>query len=192
MPLLKSPKKVDNSVPRAHNQNLFPGDLPLPRVEALPMFKISVHNDKQTQQLVHEAGPLELGRGLARDLPRIQVDDEYISRDQLRMEALANGRIRLENLSQKNAIRILPNNCLEVGKAQELALPVQLSIGRTQIQIGAANINANQTAMTLKRPMSSLAGTLPDLGAPDIDEDSLVVLDAPVRADSAGLRRRPL
>jgi len=156
------------------------------------MFKISVHNDKQTQQLVHEAGPLELGRGLARDLPRIQVDDEYISRDQLRVEALTNDRIRLENLSQKNAIRIVPNGCLEVGKAQELALPVQLSIGRTQIHIGAATSNPSQTAVTLKRPVSSLAGTLHDPGAPDIDEDSLVLLDAPVRADSASLRRRPL
>src|SRR6266404_6109769 len=99
------------------------------------MLKITIKNDKQSQQIVHGAGPLELGRGSARDVPRLHVDDEYVSRDQLRLEALAGGRLLLENLSLKNPVQIAAGERIDAGEKREVPLPVQVLIGRTQVEV---------------------------------------------------------
>src|SRR5437764_9801865 len=41
------------------------------------MLSISVVNDKQNQQLEHESGPLEFGRGPQQDVRRVVIDDVY-------------------------------------------------------------------------------------------------------------------
>ena len=63
------------------------------------------------QRFEHEAGPLEFGRGPQRQARRCLIDgDPTASRDQLRIELLADGRVRLENLSQRNPV-VMPDFC---------------------------------------------------------------------------------
>src|SRR5437016_2967073 len=47
------------------------------------MLIITVVNDKQNQQVEHESGPLEFGRGPQLEAPRLAVDDIYTSKNQL-------------------------------------------------------------------------------------------------------------
>ena len=72
------------------------GRFPLSRNGRL--LKFSVINERQQRQFTHAGGPLELGRGPRRDMERFVVEDRFVSRDQLRVEELAPGRIRLELL----------------------------------------------------------------------------------------------
>ena len=102
---------------------------------------IEVANAVRQQQLEHEAGPLEFGRGPKRETKRCLIDgDPTVSRDQLRIEQFANGRIRLENLSQRNPV-VLPGRCrIAEMQSQVVDLPVVMVIGQTTISIQAEAI----------------------------------------------------
>ena len=80
------------------------------------MLIIHVSNDKQNQRLEHAEGPIELGRGPQREVKRFMVEDISVSRDQLRMEELPSGRLRVENLSVKIPV------ALADGQSQERVL----------------------------------------------------------------------
>jgi adenylate cyclase len=102
---------------------------------------IEIANAVRQQQLEHEAGPLEFGRGPQRETKRCLIDgDPTVSRDQLRIEQFANGRIRLENLSQRNPV-VLPGRCrIAEMQSQVVDLPVVMVIGQTTISIQAEAI----------------------------------------------------
>src|SRR5262245_65684155 len=75
------------------------------------MLRFLVSNKRERQHFEHLAGPIEFGRGPERDgIIRCIVQDGYISRDHVRVEEQADGRIRIENLSARNSIRILADN----------------------------------------------------------------------------------
>src|SRR5439155_27005796 len=63
------------------------------------MLIIQVTNEKQNQRLEHPEGPIELGGGPQRDVKRFMVEDISVYRDQLRVEELAPGNLRVEYLS---------------------------------------------------------------------------------------------
>ena len=66
------------------------------------MLTLTVTNKLETQQLTHTGGPLELGRGPARDgTARVVVRDAFVSRDHVRLEELPGGKVRVVNLSTK-------------------------------------------------------------------------------------------
>src|SRR5437660_1112059 len=137
------------------------------------MLKVTIKNDKQSQQIVHGAGPLELGRGNARDLPRLHVDDEYVSRDQLRLEGIADGRLLLENLSLKNPVQIAAGETIDVGEKREVPLPVQVIIGRTHVEITQADQASARVRETLLRPVVK---PTPQADGDLSDDSSLVAL----------------
>lgn len=97
------------------------------------MFLIQVHHGKDAKQLTHGTGPLEFGRGPDRGTPRFVLADPYVSRDQLRVESTADGRLRLENLSRKREIRVGADRILGVGQALEVEMPATLVVGNTAL-----------------------------------------------------------
>ena len=61
------------------------------------MLHITLANDRQRRQIVHEAGPIEFGRLPKPGCEQIVVDDPYTSREQLRLEELPTGDVRIHN-----------------------------------------------------------------------------------------------
>jgi adenylate cyclase len=102
-------------------------------------LRLDVENSVQRQQLDHDAGPLEIGRGPQRALKRFQIlGDPSVSRDQLRIEEQPGGRVRLENLSQHIAV-VVPDRChIPELQSQELDLPVLLTMGHSRLSIALA------------------------------------------------------
>src|SRR6266404_922898 len=99
------------------------------------MLRFHVSNKREQQQFEHQVGPIEFGRGPKRDsAARCVIQDLSVSRDHVRIEEL-NGELKLENLSQKNPIRLGDSTVLDPGKSCQLALPLRLSIGETLIDI---------------------------------------------------------
>lgn len=99
------------------------------------MLIIKVTNDKQNQQMEHPLGPLELGRGPQRDIKRIMIEDGGVSRDQLRVEELPNGRLRIDNLSLKIPVMLENGAEVPMGGNREVPLPISLSMGNTWVEI---------------------------------------------------------
>src|SRR5262245_14152762 len=102
------------------------------------MIRVHVQNDKQSQQFEHDSGPLEFGRGPQQKHRRFVVEDVFFSRDQLRIEELSGGRVRLDNLSQKNAMVLGGSKALVVGTRVDADLPICLTLGKTRIELAGA------------------------------------------------------
>src|SRR5262249_7428820 len=86
----------------------------------------------------HSAGPLELGRGPQRnDVPRCTIQDLYVSKDHVLLRELEDGQVRLENLSQRNAIRLGDGVLIPVGAGRNLDPPLSFTIGETTVRIDA-------------------------------------------------------
>lgn len=101
------------------------------------MLRINVHNSNQRGQLTHAAGPLEFGRGPQRQSPRYCILDPTVSKDQLRVEPLDEGRLAVCNLSRKNHITLDDGERIPPGGTRVLDLPARLCAGRTWIEIEA-------------------------------------------------------
>jgi adenylate cyclase len=99
------------------------------------MLRITVTNKHERKQLEHDDGPIEFGRGPQRDVTRCTIQDPFVSNDQLRLEPLSAGRVRLENLSRRNAVRLADGSSIAVGGSRDVELPVRLSVGETLIDI---------------------------------------------------------
>src|SRR5699024_5201148 len=84
-------------------------------IRETPMIRVRVKNEKQQQDLEHQGSALEFGRGPQRNFRRVVVDDVFCSRDQLRIEELPGSRLRLENLSSKNAVTLSTGTIIAVG-----------------------------------------------------------------------------
>jgi signal transduction histidine kinase len=100
------------------------------------MLRCYVSNDRERQQLEHQAGPLEFGRGPKRgDLARCVIHDPYVSKDHVRIAELAGNRLRVENLSGKQPIWLSANSSILPGGAFDLDLPARLTVGDSVIDI---------------------------------------------------------
>src|SRR5581483_1807351 len=116
----------------------------------------------------HSTGPLEIGRGPRRATPRLTLEDLYVSRDHLLAEEVAPGRLRLENISRKNAVEIENETPLSTGSVRILPLPVRVQIGRSSLRFEATLLPSDANLQTVRRPFavdSALAvPRLSDLG----------------------------
>src|SRR5262245_29602597 len=114
------------------------------------MFRVLVSNESQNQLIEHDGGPLELGRGPQRDCPRSIVNDPTVSRDQLRVEEIGIGRVRVVNLSQKRKVWPGDGVCLAPGESRDLEMPVRLTVGATQLEItqGGGEIFETESLLT--------------------------------------------
>ena len=98
------------------------------------MLQIMLANERQQRQIAHEGGPLEFGR-----LPKancdyqIVVDDPYTSREQVRLEELASGDVRVVNLGSPI---VLPDGSkLPTGQTINLIAPARIAFGTTSLDL---------------------------------------------------------
>jgi adenylate cyclase len=99
------------------------------------MLRILVNNDKQKRRLEHAAGPLEFGRIPQHGTQRVVLDDPHVSRNQMRIRERSNGKLEIENISQRTPIYFPDGSTLDVGARREFDLPVRLNVGTTLIEI---------------------------------------------------------
>src|SRR5947209_5035258 len=100
------------------------------------MLRFHVSNKRERQQFEHPVGPIEFGRGPKRNnTARCVIQDLSVSRDHVRIEEGSGGQVRVENLSQKNPIRLADNSVIGPGSSRDLGLPLRLTVGETLIDI---------------------------------------------------------
>jgi hypothetical protein len=106
------------------------------------MLRFHVHNTRERQQLEHGSGPIEFGRGPRRhNIPRCTIQDDYVSRDHVRIEELPSGKLYIENLSTRQPI-VLVTRAIPPGGSDTQPMPVRLAIGGTMIDVEAAPAEA--------------------------------------------------
>lgn len=98
------------------------------------MLWILVSNKGGRERFLHRAGRLEFGRGPQRDVPRRTLLDPTVSTNQLCIEELENGRLRLTNLSARVKIRLADGSLVEPGAEFCAVLPTRLHMGDTLIE----------------------------------------------------------
>jgi adenylate cyclase len=122
------------------------------------MITIQVTNKKQNLQFEHAAGPIEFGRGPKRKLERFVINDLFVSRDQLRLEEQADGKLLAENLSTKQEVFLPDGSCIGMGDTKEMQLPVRLVIGQTYLDVYPVSAETldQQTLSTVEQPAASV------------------------------------
>ena len=138
------------------------------------MLHFTIIFNGQTVEIEHPSGAFELGRGLERDnIPRYRSNDSYVSGNHVRVEQIANSKVSVLNLSQRNSIRIDKGDPINIGATVQVLLPVTLFIGETSVRIdeifdedfsgeSEALLGSMESAITLRPGESS--GILLDLG----------------------------
>src|SRR5262249_44851037 len=102
------------------------------------MLRVHLSNTRDHREFEHSAGPLELARGLQRNaVPRCTIQNLYAPKDHALFRELEDGQVRLENLSQRNAIRLGDGVLIPVGAGRNLDPPLSFTIGETTVRIDA-------------------------------------------------------
>jgi adenylate cyclase len=85
----------------------------------------------------HHAGPIEFGRGPERDgIPRVVIEhDLRVYRNHLRAQELPGSQVRLENLSERNSVKIGDERILAPGMSCQANLPTRVILGETLLEI---------------------------------------------------------
>ncbi len=114
------------------------------------MFHITLINPDQHEELPHEAGPIELGRAPAADHACLTINDQYISRRQVRLEQLPDGRIRIDNLGAD----LVTSDGLTLSRHQQhhVRLPATLTRGHTRIEL-SPHQSADAVLHTIAEPV---------------------------------------
>jgi adenylate cyclase len=99
------------------------------------MLTIRINESGHVQEYEHRKGILELGRGHKRKHRRLTIHDGSASRDQLQIEELADGRVRLRNLSSSQEVQLADAGAIAIGEVREHSLPVRISFGGTRVEI---------------------------------------------------------
>ncbi len=123
------------------------------------MLRIHVSNSKQNLQLEHDAGPIEFGRGPQRQVRRCIIDDDYVSRNQLTLEELPDGRVRVENLSERIKVEPIDDLPIDIKEQRAFRLPVCLMVGYTRIEIEPVLDDSldKESLMTISEPLRGLS-----------------------------------
>ncbi|MBM3978886.1 MAG: hypothetical protein FJ304_01115 [Planctomycetes bacterium] len=104
------------------------------------MLTLTVANKLETQQLTHNAGPLEIGRGPARTgTARVVVKDAFVSRDHIRIEEVPGRKVKVVNLSTKAPLTIDGHAVLNPGADCDYLLPVRLAVGETVVDVDSGD-----------------------------------------------------
>jgi adenylate cyclase len=135
------------------------------------MLRIRVSNRLEQQEIEHPSGPLEFGRGPARNhVPRCVLKDLYVSKDHIRVLELEDGLVRVENLSQRNSIRLDDGTVIATGNCREFVPPVHLMVGETTVDIERPQPESEERLLQViapafpRRPEDSTHTTLMELG----------------------------
>ncbi len=140
------------------------------------MLQISLANERQQRQITHEGGPLEFGR-----LPKancdyqIVIDDPYTSREQVRLEELDSGDVRVINLGSPI---VLPDGSkLPTGQAINLIVPARIAFGTTVLDLVVVPKDPFTASMhTIDPPSRSgtLVSTVEELAADEAPSAELL------------------
>jgi adenylate cyclase len=121
------------------------------------MLRFQVTNDVQNAKWTHGAGPFELGRAPAESgtVPRFVIEDRYVSRNQLRVEAVNDTQVLLENLGA--LLEFGDGSTLQPKEVRVFSLPVRLTAGYSKIDISvevpAPLAETNESYVTISRPI---------------------------------------
>src|SRR5437660_8597010 len=104
--------------------------------ELRTMLRFQLSNKRERHEFEHVAGPIEFGRGGQRNgVPRCVIQDLYVSKDHVHVLELEGGKVKVENLSTRNSIRLADNTIIAVGTSRDLATPIHLTVGETYLNI---------------------------------------------------------
>jgi adenylate cyclase len=154
------------------------------------MITVQITHSGQTWEYEHDQGILELGRGPQRQYTRLILEDQSVSRDQLQVEELAGGRVRIRNLSSNREVRLAGTATIAIGQVREHSLPVRMAIANTQVEIragrGAADKADTDDAAVEKECYLTLPSS-PTLGFPSAKRRPLKSLgESPSPEEIAG------
>ena len=126
------------------------------------MLLFTLANERQRRSIQHNEGPIEFGRLQQGQCARIVVDDPFTSRDQLRIEELPTGDVRVANLG--SPVTLADGSQLNVGAARRFTPPVRLVFGCTTLEIGLipeADVPGTGSGMqTIARPGGADTGSV--------------------------------
>jgi adenylate cyclase len=136
------------------------------------MLRIRVVEPDQIQEYEHADGPVELGRGRARGVRRIVLRDSAVSRDHVRLEEIAAGWVRVENLSQTNYVQPSEGAAIDRGASRDVRVPVSLLVGHVRIDLepGAPEQSEPGPLHTIASPVQFDTGQLPQASVKDLGE----------------------
>jgi hypothetical protein len=100
------------------------------------MLYVGVTNERQKQQFQHGSGPLNFGRLALEDVASVVIDDAHVSRDQLRIEELEGGQVKLENRG-RSTVFFRDGAKLPPRESRELSLPLHVTVGQTVIEVSS-------------------------------------------------------
>jgi adenylate cyclase len=122
------------------------------------MLKITISNERQRRQYKHASGPLEFGRGPRREVERLVIEDRFVSRDQMTVEEISGGRLRVHNTG--GTALLSDGAAIPTDETCELLMPIRVTIGYTMIEI-AHDMPADAASaglQTIARPVTSPSG----------------------------------
>jgi adenylate cyclase len=128
------------------------------------MLSFAIQNGAQHQLLDHDGGAFEFGRGPRRDLPRFVINDRFVSRDQLKVEELPGGRLRVSNLSASRPVLLGDGAEIAAAEVREVSLPARFRVGTTLIVVTP---RAEAPAAPSPPPTEALPPAAPAESPPD-------------------------
>ena len=132
------------------------------------MLTLLISNKSGSRRITHDGGPFELGRADNGTGCRYVVEDPFISGDQMGVEEMSGGRLRISNLSRRVSIRLANGTELRPGQAVEVGLPARITVGETLVEIepGAAAELDDGPLSTVAKPvgLSGLSAALAEIG----------------------------
>lgn len=99
------------------------------------MLRIQVTNENENFTLTHLEGPLEFGRLPDPNIPHgCKIHDKFVSKSHVLVNELSHGRLEIANRSGRNRITLI-DQIIEPGGSTEIALPVTIYFGKTEVEI---------------------------------------------------------
>ena len=121
------------------------------------MLLFTLSNERQKKQYQHREGPIEFGRLQQGTNARIVVEDPYTSRDQVRVEELADGGVRIQNLG--SPVTLPDGTQLNGGAAKRFVPPLRIVFGRSTLDIGLIPNEDNEkiasSLQTISKPVAA-------------------------------------
>jgi adenylate cyclase len=120
------------------------------------MLQILVSNQKEHSPIRLPSGSLVLGRAPKSSGRTHTIQDDYCSAQQLEIEELAEGRVRLKNLSARVVVALSSGSGLEPGATCESPLPLRLKAGKTvlEIELGHSEQDSSASFVTIAQPIA--------------------------------------
>ncbi len=136
------------------------------------MLWILLSSRTERERFVHRGGPLELGRGPKRDVPRRVLQDPTVSTNQLYLEPHPEDTVLLRNLSAKVTIRLADGTLIDPGRELLSSLPARLQMGDTLVEIESKDSESSVDGAALRTIRAPLGpGAIERTMAPQLSRD---------------------